>query len=394
MRKKILKAQLGVNAIPSFMNLDFGKAMEDYFSKQNRIQFNQNPNFEKQDIPNWAIQASNFVSSKFQPEHSTTTNNINASYDAISDELMSTGNPYGAAIGGAMKIGGAVTDVLQSSGFKTDEHTLTDQILGSKFLALGVPGIINTAGRKNTIKFNIDQDLAKETNSSYSDSWNFINKAHSKLGSYGLFSSRGRRKANKNAKKAIDFQNRISDISDSQNRQQLLSTNNLLGYHYNLNSWGGPKTQVIKLGAKIDYIKTKKLQSVIKASPIDFNFTFDSIEQFKDGGVIKKEEFTQKNVIPDGALHKNKHHIENTEGLTQKGIPVVDNEGNQTAEIEKNEIIFTLEVTKKLEELQSKYYSEDISNQEKDEIAIEAGKLLVEQILYNTDDRTSLIKQV
>lgn len=115
--------------------------------------------------------------------------------------------------------------------------------------------------------------------------------------------------------------------------------------------------------------------------------------QFKDGGkteeLVKLEETSQKNVIPEGALHKNKHHIENTEGLTQKGIPVIDNEGEQQAEIELNEIIFTLEVTKKLEELH-KIYKEG-SNKERDEAAIEAGKLLVQEILFNTDDRTGLI---
>jgi hypothetical protein len=74
--------------------------------------------------------------------------------------------------------------------------------------------------------------------------------------------------------------------------------------------------------------------------------------------------------------------MEHTEGLTQKGIPVVDNEGEQQAEIELDEIIFTLEVTKKLEEL----YKDG-----SDKAAIEAGKLLVKEILFNTDDRTGLI---
>ena len=75
----------------------------------------------------------------------------------------------------------------------------------------------------------------------------------------------------------------------------------------------------------------------------------------KDGGKTEKsiEEplSNQQNVIPEGALHARKHHMENTEGLTQKGIPVIDNKGEQQAEIELNEIIFNLEVTKKLEEL-------------------------------------------
>lgn len=111
--------------------------------------------------------------------------------------------------------------------------------------------------------------------------------------------------------------------------------------------------------------------------------------KFKEGGKTKEEletpeieETSQKNLIPEGALHKNKHHMEHTEGLTQKGIPVIDNDGEQQAEIELDEIIFTLEVTKKLEEL----YKEGT-----DEAAIEAGKLLVKEILFNTDDRTGLI---
>lgn len=111
-------------------------------------------------------------------------------------------------------------------------------------------------------------------------------------------------------------------------------------------------------------------------------------KKFKNGGktISKEEESSQKNVIPEGALHKNKHHMENAENLTQKGIPVIDNEGEQQAEIEREEILFTLEVTKKLEELYDKYNST-----KDDKYAIEAGKLLVEQILFNTEDRTGLI---
>lgn len=119
-------------------------------------------------------------------------------------------------------------------------------------------------------------------------------------------------------------------------------------------------------------------------------------KKFEDGGELPKkeselEETNQKNIIPEGALHAHKHHMENADNLTKKGIPVVDNEGEQQAEIEKNEIIFTLEVTKRLEELYSKYQDYEYSQKEKDEVAIEAGKLLVEEILFNTDDRTGLI---
>ena len=122
-----------------------------------------------------------------------------------------------------------------------------------------------------------------------------------------------------------------------------------------------------------------------------------SIWKHKQGGSVKEsdvpeiEETNQKNVIPEGALHKNKHHMEHAEGLTKKGIPVIDEEGEQQAEIEHSEIIFTLEVTKKLEEYYQIFYSEESSNKEKEQVALDAGKLLVYQILENTEDRTGLI---
>lgn len=106
-------------------------------------------------------------------------------------------------------------------------------------------------------------------------------------------------------------------------------------------------------------------------------------KRFKEGG--------QMNVIPDGNLHARLHHMENAEGLTKKGIPVVDNEGNQQAEIEKEEIIFIKEVTEKLEELYKKYNSDEYTKKEKEDFAIEAGKLLSKEIIENTDDRAGLL---
>lgn len=108
-----------------------------------------------------------------------------------------------------------------------------------------------------------------------------------------------------------------------------------------------------------------------------------SILEFQNGGSI--------NVIPDGALHARKHNME-MDGITRKGIPVVsesNGEIEQQAEIEKEEIIFRLEVTQKLEELEKKFYSDESTQEEKDECALEAGKLLVNEILYNTQDNTN-----
>ena len=108
-----------------------------------------------------------------------------------------------------------------------------------------------------------------------------------------------------------------------------------------------------------------------------------SIPEFQNGGSI--------NVIPDGALHARKHNMD-LDGITKKGIPVVsesNGEIEQQAEIEKEEIIFRLEVTQKLEELEKKFYSDESTQEEKDECALEAGKLLVNEILYNTQDNTN-----
>lgn len=110
------------------------------------------------------------------------------------------------------------------------------------------------------------------------------------------------------------------------------------------------------------------------------------LEEFKKGGKV--------NVIPQGALHARLHHMDNADDLTKKGIPVVS-EGNdgkreQQAEIEHSEIIFRLDVTKKLEDYLKQYNDTD-SKKEKDSIAIEAGKLLVDEILNNTIDNTKNI---
>lgn len=48
-----------------------------------------------------------------------------------------------------------------------------------------------------------------------------------------------------------------------------------------------------------------------------------------------------------------------------------------------------LEVTQKLEELQEKFYNEETTKKEKDELALEAGKLLAYEILHNTQDNTN-----
>ena len=118
--------------------------------------------------------------------------------------------------------------------------------------------------------------------------------------------------------------------------------------------------------------------------PTDVAYIQKEITSFKEGG--------QMNVIPDGALHARLNNI-GDDNLTRKGIPVVDNEGTQTAEVEKEEIIFTKFVTEQLEKW-FKQYNESESEKEKNKLAIKCGKFLTEQILHNTDDKADLINKV
>ena len=116
---------------------------------------------------------------------------------------------------------------------------------------------------------------------------------------------------------------------------------------------------------------------------------FDKTPQaFKQGG--------QMNVIPEGALHARKNNMELAkEGeVTHKGVPVVDNDGVQQAEVEKEEWTMTKELTDDVEEWYKKYYDEETSQKEKDELAIKCGKRITKELLHNTDDRANLIAKM
>ena len=286
---------------------------------------------------------------------------------------------------------------------------------------------INSLGGKKTQKFGLNRATLEQVGSSYGGSSNLIADAASKAGKkYGLFSSGSRRRANRQIDQARIQQNIMTDIADTAADQRAMVNDlNYINNQFTLN--GGYDQRYMraaksgmKIQDKIDFIKQRKAihnsinleTKQVEWEPVIEEFKeggnlpelqepviediwepiiTDIVEEFKEGGKTKEEletpeieETNQKNLIPEGALHKNKHHMEHTEGLTQKGIPVIDNDGEQQAEIELDEIIFTLEVTKKLEEL----YKEGT-----DEAAIEAGKLLVKEILFNTDDRTGLISK-
>lgn len=122
---------------------------------------------------------------------------------------------------------------------------------------------------------------------------------------------------------------------------------------------------------------------------------FQNIKNYLETGELKPQQFKnggELNIIPEGALHKNLHHMENDENITKKGIPVVSEDKNgktvQNAEIERSEIVLRLSLTQKLEKM-LKQYNSDISQKEKDDIATKAGQILVDELLNKTIDNTN-----
>lgn len=381
----------------------------------------------------------NMFFGKQHAKDSGLTKGLNNAYDSISNAAMMF-SPVGTIFGGAMKAGKFIGDGLTALvGGGTDQMTNTDKILDSTFSKILGVGLFNDAFGKTTQQFSANKNTIEKIGRDYTDSVNTIEDAVSKAGKkYGLFSNGARKRANRLIDTARTQQNIMTNISDEY--QDQLANKSYLAYtRYGQDINGGIQQQYLraaKHGAILQRINLRKhrkggqlkdkIDIEVKQEqwqPI-INLEYPEVSKLKEGGQLEEskewtpiisldiqkleeggktdkpkqelekiEETNQKNVIPEGALHAHKHHMENAEDLTKKGIPVVDNNGEQQAEIERNEIIFSLEVTKQLEDLHKRYQGYTNTQKEKDELAIEAGKLLVYEILHNTEDRTGLIKE-
>ena len=343
---------------------------------------------------------------------SNTTKNITAAWDGAA-QIASQFGPVGEAIGSVMGLAKGAGDIMQAITGGTDQITKTDQWMSSPLLSWNI-GAINDLFAKNTDSFGVDQNTLSTVGSSYGGAVSQINDAASKAGKkVGLFAGKERRDINTTISNARTNQAKMRGIADVATDQRLAvqSMGEQAGLAYSMMIDGGYNqkyTYAAKHGGLLEWNPVIEWEPQVELNwelptfkeggNIDINEELEWIPEFKDGGkteesaVPETEETTQKNVIPEGALHKNKHHMEHAEGLTKKGIPVVDEDGEQQAEIEHSEIIFTLEVTKKLEEYYEIFYSEASTNKEKEQAALDAGKLLVYQILENTEDRTGLIE--
>lgn len=465
--------------------------------------------FSKANIGNTMSKAGGYADmiDSFIPkkEQSALTTGLNQGYDAAANMISSVPG-VGTIVGGAMKIGGMLSDGLTALGVGTDQMTTTDKILDSKFMKLTPMGLVNAFGAKKADTIYKDNETWEQQGSAYGGSMAKVDDALTKSGKkYGALSGKARRKANAQIAEAKRQQNLVSNINQEAQDAFAASNYSGIGLRNELALSGGYRNMAVgrngmkildaesqwarevlnkarevnklQKGGKVDGITGAApkitFESWYETVPSDRNDTTSynlrrafelapkeeleawrtsSVEDLRNGknhlnsvylnpktGIYefmkaknhptlkyelewynskdpeaikfrnaydldmsgdyykyvpkKFAEGGKVNVIPDGALHAHKHHLEDIspeyEQVTSKGIPVVtEEEGGklkQHAEIERNEIIFRLEVTKKLEELMK-----DGS----DDAAIEAGKLLAHEIINNTVDNTGLMEVV
>lgn len=347
--------------------------------------------FSKANIGNTMSKAGGYADmiGSFIPkkEQSALTTGLNQGYDAAANMISSVPG-VGTIVGGAMKIGGMLSDGLTALGVGTDQMTTTDKILDSKFMKLTPMGLVNAFGAKKADTIYKDNETWEQQGSAYGGSMAKVDDALTKSGKkYGLFSNRARKKANAQISEAKRQQNLVADINEEAQDAFTASNYSGIGLRNQIALNGGYRSMAIgRNGIKILDAESQWAREVLTKAKIRPKEKLEEQPpKFAEGGTV--------NVIPDGALHAHKHHLEDIspeyEQVTSKGIPVVtEEEGGklkQHAEIERNEIIFRLEVTKKLEELMK-----DGSN----DAAIEAGKLLAHEIINNTVDNTGLMEVV
>lgn len=362
---------------------------------------------------------------------SATTQTVNGFYRTASDTV----SQFSPLAGTIMKGGSFASDALKAAGIKTDQVTKNDQWMDSDLFSWNI-GLVNSLGAKKLHDFSVNEEMVAQVGGDYTGSVNYMRKQAELAGSkVGMFNNRG--KMNEAIDEAADISQRMEGVA--KRAKDVASMASVMGGTaadaYMTKISGGLNMKGAKLVKKGGVVEPKPfIPELIDVAPepmekivpksADGGSLFGQkinpssgriedwspelvdtwspqlvdVESFKPGGKIEKQldapevgESSQKNLIPEGALHKNKHHMENADGLTKKGIPVVTDDHQQQAEIECNEIIFNREVTKKLEELYREYYKEDTAQKRKDELAIEAGKLLTREIMLNTDDRTGLI---
>ena len=347
---------------------------------------------------------------------------ITQGMSGVAKGITGVGNVAGLANTALDMFGvGQIDRRTQSTGSKAlgTFNKYSGVLMGTPFAPLATIGALAGTYDKVFAKSADKQGTADMSNIGYNTIINPL--AGAKVGGWDRL--RGRRGGINRDTTKVDGANSEAYAIGSAHKQNTLASQNTTGVLQDKNyqqMMGGYGTNILaaRLGTKVppvnlrnivnkaEWSKKKKLEEQkkkLKASKV-----LEKDTKYKDGGLLNKtdreeviEEVVEekKNVIPEGAFHsrKNNIHEDVAKHVTHKGIPVItkDEEGKitQHAEVERNEIIFHKEATDTIETLHEKFKKAD-TQKLKDEIMIECGKYVADQILVNTDDRTGIIETI
>ena len=302
---------------------------------------------------------------------------------SVSDLMLKSGNPYIMAAGLLAKGGDAIMDAtgMRSNQISKKTQEKTGITGAARFLNNTmnfIPGNPLAMGGEKITNAEISQE-AENLRGAFTGTLDDMDAAQSIGGSRINFMLSGstRNKMDNYVKE----QNRRNELLTNMSRTNTLRKQNNSAQEVNsqnINRFNGNTYQNLAVGKEGLKLPNREMLDAIYAK---------RVTSFKDGGVIGVD----SNVIPEGALHKELNHMEEyneelDKVITDKGIAVVttdkDGKVEQVAEIEKEEIVFRLELTKKIEELW---------HEGTPEAMLKAGKLLVKEIMGNTDDNTEEI---
>ena len=296
---------------------------------------------------------------------------------AIGDALIKSGNPYAAAAGVAYKALSAIGEATgTNSNILSKEQAKAAGVTGGQRFLNNLGSFVPLLGA-----------AAKTTNNAFEMTADTQKLSSAFAGSIGDISMAG----SMGGKRYLSGSHQINNLINEANRNNMImtemsKTNSLRKAsdygldiaQQNLNRYAGNNYQNMHIGKHgMKLMSIEECRRILEARK--------GVEMFQNGGVLSG------NILPTGKLHKELHHIEDSnpelaEDLTRKGIPVVaiNEDGNfeEVAEIERDEWTLSKELTDKLESLWK-----DGS----DEAMLECGKLMCEEILFNTRDDNNLL---
>lgn len=326
-----------------------------------------------------AASAATDLASSFIPTQESKGNNPTGfeTQQKIGDALTKVPIPIVQAAGVAYK---AVSAIAEATGGNT--NTITKEQADDIGIKKGARLLNNVIGTLSPgagwfvkkVEEGQKSHLIDEMSNAYADTVADIDQAGVLGGGKYLFGT-------KKIKNAVQEANRRNELLTEMNMTNTMRKQSDYGQNIaqqNLNRYAGTNYMDMRMGrfgmklSELDRYRALLRNRIVEET--------EDIQKFAEGGSI----------LPTGKLHKELHHMsdmgEQFGDLTRKGIPVVTmDEGGemvQVAEIERDEWTWSKEFTDQIESLWKDGSEESM---------IEAGKLICEELLRNTQDEGGLL---